>query len=403
MANCSLIRSVITNHSHKQALWTRLFSTTCKRGSVQTMEAPAAIGYRMKAWQSNGYDGVDGLSLNVVRVPPILRPWDVLVKVQAASVNPIDTAVINGYGGKVLNIMRTLGRAEQGIFDINQIEFPLTVGRDFSGEVVALGKAVKNVAVGDQVWGVVSPQRQGSHAEYVVAAASNVCSRPTNITSEEAASIPYAGLTAWSTVVVSGLITEYTAPRTRVLLLGASGGVGSFMCQMLSVWGAQVVAVCSEDASDLVTSLGAVEVLDYRNPETKDLLIADQGFDVVINAAGPDDLDYLQALRPWMGSSYITLSPPLLRNTDELGILPGFIKSLKQVACQNVSSLSEGRAYKWAFYMPNPFALKEISNMMSKNKIRPVIDKVFPFEAAPDAYTHVINGHARGKTVISAQ
>ncbi|XP_042873686.1 reticulon-4-interacting protein 1 homolog, mitochondrial-like [Penaeus japonicus] len=401
MANCSVLRNVITNHSKTQALWIRLFGTSCKRGSTQTMEAPAAVGYRMKAWQSNGYDGVEGLSLNVVRVPPILRPWDVLVKVQAASVNPIDTAVINGYGEKVLNIMRALGRAEQGIFDINQIEFPLTVGRDFSGEIIAVGKAVENVAVGDQVWGVVSPQRQGSHAEYVVAAASNVCSRPTNITSEEAASIPYAGLTAWSTVVVSGLITQYTAPRTRVLLLGASGGVGSFMCQMLSVWGAQVVAVCSEDALEMVTSLGAVEALDYRNPETKELLIADQGFDVVINAAGADDLDYLKALKPWMGSSYVTLSPPFLRNTDELGILPGFLKSLKQVACRNVTSLSEGKAYKWAFYMPNPFALKEISNLMSKNKIRPVIDKVFPFEAAPDAYGHVINGRARGKTVIS--
>lgn len=353
----------------------------------------------MRAWQTCGYDGVDGLQMERVRVPPVLRPGDLLVKVHAASVNPIDTAVIGGYGRDVLNVMRLVGQLEQGSTTA-PTEFPLTVGRDFAGEVVSVGHGVEGVAVGDKVLGVVSPQAQGTHAEYVITSASNVCLMPDTVTHEEAASVPYAGLTAWSAAVVSGMVTPTLAPRTRVLVLGAAGGVGTVLCQLLVAWGAQVVGVCSSDALGLVASLG-VEPLDYKDPATKDTLIADGGFNLVINAAGTDDLDYVHALRPWIGSSYVTLSPPLLRNIDDSGLAVGLLKSVKEVVCRNTSSLSEGRAYKWAFYMPNPWALKQITKLLSTHQIRPVVDKVFPFTEAPAAYRSVMEGHARGKTVIS--
>ncbi|KAG7164484.1 reticulon-4-interacting protein 1 homolog, mitochondrial-like isoform X2 [Homarus americanus] len=380
--------------------WRRGFSVSCRKSSLQPEEAEAVGELRMRAWQTTGYDGVDGLLLGSVRVPPILLPRDVLVRVQAASVNPIDTAIINGYGGEVLNMMRTLGRLEQGILDDNQMEFPLTAGRDFAGEVVSVGQDVKSLAVSDRVFGVVSPQRQGSHAEFVTTAASNVCLMPNNINAEEAASVPYAALTAWSAVMVTGMLTPDAAPRSKVLLLGASGGVGTIICQLLSSWGAQVVGLCSSDALDLVTSLG-VEALDYREPTTKDMLIAEGGFDLVINATGEDDLDYMKALKPWKGCSYITLSPPLLRNIDSMGLAAGLFKSARQVLCRNATSLSEGRAYKWAFYMPNPWALNQLAKMLASQRIRPVIDKIFPFTEAPEAYRYVIDGHARGKTVLS--
>lgn len=370
------------------------YSTVAERAEV-------GAGLRMHAWQTFGYDGVDGLIMERVRVPPVLRPGDLLVKVHAASVNPIDTAIIGGYGREVLNAMRMVGHLERGT-TTTATEFPLTVGRDFAGEVVSVGHGVEGVAVGDKVLGVVSPQSQGTHAEYAITSASNVCLMPDTVTPEEAASVPYVGLTAWSAVVVSGMVTPSSAPYTRVLVLGASGGVGTLLCQLLTAWGAQVVGVCSSDAVGLVAGLG-VEALDYKDPTTKDMLTADRGFNLVINAAGTDDMDYLNALRPWMGSSYVTLSPPLLRNIDNTGMVMGLLKSVKEVVCRNTSSLSEGRAYKWAFYMPNPWALKQITKMLSTYKIRPVIDKVFPFTEAPAAYHHVLEGHARGKTVISMQ
>ncbi|KAK4310175.1 hypothetical protein Pmani_018238 [Petrolisthes manimaculis] len=355
---------------------------------------------RMRAWQLNGYDGVEGLSLEMARIPPILRPSDVLVKVHAASVNPIDTVLIGGYGRPVLNIMRALGQLEQGIVDPNQTELPITGGRDFVGEVVGVGQRVRGISVGQRVLGVVSPQGQGSHAEFVVTPSSNVCSLPDDVNTEEAASLPYTALTGWSAVVVSGMITPGKALGKRVLVLGAAGGVGSFLCQLLSVWGAQVTGVCSNDAMDLVASLGA-EPLDYTDPSTKPMLTADKGYDLIINAAGKDDLEYLSALKPWMGASYVTLSPPLLTNIDQRGLAAGLIKSAREIACQNLTSLSEGRVYKWAFFMPNTRALSHITHLLATHMIRGVVDGVFPFSQTPQAYKHVLNGHARGKTIIT--
>lgn len=377
----------------------RGFSLSCHK-STSVAEAESASGLRMRAWQVSNYDGVDGLSLCSVRTPPVLQPGDLLVRVHAASVNPIDTAIIRGYGGRVLNTMRAMGRFKQGVFDENQVEFPLTAGRDFAGEVVYVGQGVKTVKIGDKVFGVVSPQNQGSHAEYVVTSACNVCLVPENVSAEEAASIPYTGLVAWSAVTVSGMLTAGTAPRSRVLVIGASGGVGTFLCQLLSVWETQVVGLCRSDAQEMVASFG-VEALDYRDPATKDMLIADGGFDLVINASGVNDIDYMKALKPWMGASYVTLSPPLLRNIDDMGMVNGLFKSAKDLLCKNAAALSEGRTYRWCFFMPNPNALKQITEMLASHKIRPVIDKVFPFGETPEAYHYVINGHARGKTIIS--
>lgn len=399
-ASGRIFLSMASKPSRRIQSWMRGFSGSCIRYNIQPEEAEVVSGLRMRAWQISGYDGVEGLSLSYVRVPPVLRPGDVLVRVHAASVNPIDTNIMNGYGSTVLNIMRLLGRVEQGIIDGNQIEFPLTVGRDFAGEVVSVGLGVKDVAVGDQVFGVVSPHSQGSHAEYVVTTASNVCLMPNNVSAEEAASIPYVGLTGWSAVMITGMLTRNAAPWSRVLVLGASGGVGTFICQLLSSWGTQVVGVCSTDSLDLVTSLGA-EAVDYQDPATKEMLIADGSFDLVINAAGEDDFDYLKALKPWMGSSYVTLSPPLLRNIDDMGLVAGLCRSTRQVLSKNAATLSEGRTYKWAFYMPNPWALKQITKMLANKKIRPVIDKVFSFTETPEAYRYVLDGNARGKTVIS--
>ncbi|MPC56217.1 Reticulon-4-interacting protein 1, mitochondrial [Portunus trituberculatus] len=146
-------------------------------------------------------------------------------------------------------------------------------------------------------------------------------------------------------------------------------------CSVMHIMLVQVVGVCSNDALGLVTSLGA-DALDYTDPATKDVLRTDGRFDLVINAAGADDLDYLDALRPWMGSSFVTLSPPLLRNIDSDGMILGLLKSVKEVVCRNTSSLSEGRAYKWAFYMPNPWALNQITKMLSTYKVRYLTDSI---------------------------
>ncbi|XP_068204055.1 reticulon-4-interacting protein 1 homolog, mitochondrial-like [Palaemon carinicauda] len=385
---------------HQALLKARRTCTSRMKYSTEAKPHKKEGSYRMNRWQFDGYSGLDGLVLANVRIPPLLKPGDILIKVSAASVNPLDTAMISGYGSGMLNIMRMMGNLERGIVDMNHIEFPLTVGRDFAGEVVAIGHGVTDVSIGDEVFGVVSPHCQGSHAEYVITPSSNVARIPEGVSPEDAASLPYAGLTAYSATVVSGMLIPSSAPGKRVLVLGASGGVGTFLCQMLSAWGAEVVGVCSADAMELVMSLGATYALDYRDPVTKEILLGDAGFDLIIDAAGTDDIDYMKALKPWVGASYVTLSPPFLRNADDLGVPGGVLKSLREVVCRNVTTLREGRAYKWAFFMPNPWALKLIATMLKDNKIRAVIDRVFSFEEVPSAYESLLKGHTRGKVII---
>ncbi|XP_076046554.1 NAD(P)H oxidoreductase RTN4IP1, mitochondrial-like [Oratosquilla oratoria] len=357
----------------------------------------------MKIWQTYGYGGIEEVGLGFARIPHVPRPGDVLVKVLASSVNPIDTAMLNGYGSQVIGLMRGLAKMETGTFTWNEPSFPLTVGRDFSGIVEKVGHGVNNLKVGDVVWGVVSPQRQGAHAEYVLAAASNVCTMPDTLTPEEGASIPYVALTTWSALTVSGLLTPFTARGCRVLLLGASGGIGTFASQLMSSWGVEVVSVCSKDNFDLVAGLGSSQIYDYQDPSTKEILISQGNFDLILNASGTEDMDYLQALKSWTGASFVTLSPPLLRNTDKMGIVRGMMQSVCQVVNKNALTLSEGRAYKWAFYMPNPLAFKEISSMVAKSQIVPVINRVYSFSETPEAYLAVSEGHGKGKTVITLE
>lgn len=357
--------------------------------------------HRMRAWQIYDYEGVEGARIEMARIPHVSRPTQMIVKVEAASINPLDTAMINGYGSNMINLLRKLDKAEKGIWTQDEIEFPLTVGRDFAGEVLYVGESVKDIKVGDKVMGVVSPQGQGSHAEYVVTSENNVCRLPENITAIEGCSLPYVGLTAYSAIVVSGGISQSNALGKRVIVLGASGGVGTFATQLLTAWGAEVYGVCSADSLEMVTNLGAVEALDYRDPEAMERIFKDGNFDLVLDACGTDDMVYMEALRPWMGSSYVTLTSPMMRNTDSSGIIPGLVESARDVFCKNVRSVQDGKVYKWAFYMPNPKALQEICKLVSKGMIRPIIDKVYPFDEALEAYQYVQTGNTQGKTVIN--
>ncbi|CAL4065482.1 unnamed protein product, partial [Meganyctiphanes norvegica] len=339
---------------------------------------------------ANTFYMVEGAIMEMARIPHVARPTQMIVKVEAASVNPLDTAMINGYGSNMINVLRKMDRAEKGIWTQDEIEFPLTVGRDFAGEVVYVGQSVKNIKVGNKVMGVVSPQAQGSHAEYVVTSENNVCHLPENINAIEGSSIPYVGLTAYSAIVVSGGVTRSNALGKRVIVLGASGGVGTFATQLLTAWGAEVRHIIGLFKSISFSELMKVEGLMWRG-----------SFDLVLDACGTDDLVYMEALRPWMGSSYVTLSSPMMRNIDSNGLIPGLFESVRDVLCKNSRTVQEGKVYKWAFYMPNPIALKEIGKLVSKGMIRPIIDKVYPFEDALDAYDYVLAGNTKGKTVIN--
>ena len=187
----------------------------------------------MRGWQLETYTGIGGLNLrHDIKVPMISTPHDILVKVEASSVNPLDVMMTKGYGKAVLGKC-FLSNMSSSITS-NQ---DLVLGRDFSGKIIDVGmEAAKNHQIGDEVWGATFPSSQGSHAEFVTASSMSLSKKPKNLSHIQAASIPFIGLTAWSAMMISaGLSPEKQNRNTqfKVLVLGASGGVGSFAVQLL--------------------------------------------------------------------------------------------------------------------------------------------------------------------------
>ena len=217
----------------------------------------------MKSWEINSYGGLETLQLNeTAKIPSIRNPTEILVRVKAASVNPLDVEMTRGYGSQVFQTLRNIEKRKLCGSLKDSIEFPLTMGRDFSGIVIETGAGVKDIKVGDEVYGVLRFTEYGSHAEYTVARSDlvsvninseylefrqkltysfcklQVLPKPSHLSFSEAASFPYAGLTCWSAFKIVGNYLDLE--NKRVLVLGGSGGVGTFAVQYLRAEGAEV-------------------------------------------------------------------------------------------------------------------------------------------------------------------
>ncbi|RXG72439.1 Reticulon-4-interacting protein 1-like protein, mitochondrial [Armadillidium vulgare] len=317
-----------------------IFSSTVPKRSMNTET--------MKSWQASTH-GLENLRLSSIDIPSILKPNEVLVKVFAASVNPLDVLMIDKAYGRstfeLLNYLSDLGDV------LKSPVLPITGGRDFVGEVVRVGHSVSNIEVNDKVWGVVMPQRQGSHAEYVVTSDFLVSKKPENISDIEAASIPYIGMTAWNTVVFFGNLSPYRCKGLNIGLVGANG---------------------------------------------------DPKFHLLIDAAGYgiNTGTWCETLLMSKNATLISLKSPLLTNMDENGALFGSLKSLAELIKANTIDVPPGIKIKWAFFYPNKDALQNIGKLLEEGKIKPIIDKVFKMEDLLSAYEHVKSGRKQGKTVI---
>ncbi|ODN02156.1 Reticulon-4-interacting protein 1, mitochondrial [Orchesella cincta] len=376
----------------------------------------------MKSWQIHSYGGPSELQLTTSsRVPTINSPNEVLVKVHAASINPIDLAMTKGYGAETINIIRDLcpSASLSTAMDIpvklknyllspiagkkSVIEFPLTLGRDFAGVVTKIGHGVKSdIRVGDEVYGVVGIQKQGSHAEYVVVSSDTIRRKPKNLGFVEAASIPYTGLTAWSAIRVTG--SYCNVAQRKFLVLGGSGGVGTFAIQYLKSQGATVITTCSTDAVPLVTSMGPDFVIDYMEHDTKSQIQRFAPYDCILHLSGPNttekSMELVRYLKPVSGQ-FITLSPPFLGNVDKYGIVGGTAKNVGDLIMSNLKSFADGKAVtKWAFFIPAGDPLQTFADLIEKQRINPVIQSVYKFAELPDAYRKLEEGHLRGKIVV---
>src|SRR6266481_4491646 len=332
----------------------------------------AAANHPMKAIVYSDY-GLSNLKLENIEKP---TPNDdqILVKVRAASINPYDWHFVEG----TPYIMRMMGVGLRKPKDIQ-------LGVDFAGTVEAVGKNVTQFKPGDDVFG----GRGGAFAEYVCRRAEGaVALKPANLTFEQAASVNIAGITALQALRDKGKVQ----PGQKVLINGASGGVGTFAVQIAKSFGADVTGVCSTRNVDLIKSLGADQVIDYT---TEDFTKSADRYDVMLDNVGNRSLsECRQVLTP--NGKYVLIGGG---GAGDQGFLGGLGKALWAMVFSKFVNQQMGMMMADA----NHNDLTILADMMQSGKLKPVIDRTYKLEQVPDAIRYVEQGHARGKVVITVE
>jgi NADPH:quinone reductase-like Zn-dependent oxidoreductase len=321
----------------------------------------------MKAIVYTEYGPPEVLHLKEVAIP---TPEDdeVLVRVHATSVNSADATMSKGEP--------FLARLWSGPL---KPKYPI-LGSDIAGRVEAVGKSVKQLQPGDEVFGDISGCGWGGFAEYVSVPESILAMKPANLTFEEAAAVPQA-----ATVALQGLRDKgQIEPGKKVLINGASGGIGSFAVQIAKSFGAEVTGVCSTRNLDMVRSIGADRVIDYTR---EDFCQSGERYDLIFTVVGHHSiLEFSRALAPngiYVGSTNET---SLILQAMLLGPFVSMTGEKKMV-----NLMAETTAEDLDF-------LKEL---LESGKVAPVIDSSYPLSKVPDAVRYYGEGHARGKVVIS--
>jgi 2-desacetyl-2-hydroxyethyl bacteriochlorophyllide A dehydrogenase len=319
----------------------------------------------MKAIVRETYGSPEVLHLEEVPLPHV-GDGDVLVRVQAASVNAGDWHLLRGTPLP----FRLVGGLRKPKFKI--------IGNDIAGRVEAAGRNVTQFRPGDHVFGELSRCGFGAYAQFAVAPEKALALKPTNLSFEEAAAIPTAGCTA-----LQGLRKGRIGRARRVLINGASGGVGTFAVQIAKTFGGEVTAVCSTRNLDVVRSLGADHVLDY----TKDDFAAlSQRYDLVLAVNGDRSIwDYRRGLTA--DGAYVMTGGSTRQLLDAL--LCGPVLSMGRQKLGNL------------LMKPNQADLLFLKELCEAEKVRPTIDRRFPLSEVPAAIRYVEDGRARGKVVIT--
>ena len=326
------------------------------------------------------------LSITEAAPLPSPGPGEVLIRVHAASVNPFDCQRRAGYGRTLLRAMGGAG-------------LPLILGRDCAGTVAAVGPGVRRFAVGDAVWAAPDPLGQGTHADYALAHEAETEPKPAPLSFDEAAALPYAGLTAWTALVETAGLGPAKAAGKRVLVHGGSGGVGSVAIQMLKAWGADVVATCSGRNLNLVQMLGADRVIDYtRHDFARQIADVDLVLDTV---GGETRRRSIRVLKRFAGARIVSVVTPALSLPDRAGLLPGLGLAAGALARGKLAAgLIGGRRFDWAFVETDGDGLAALGALVESGQLRPVIDSVLPFAQVAAAHQRVESGKASGKVVL---
>jgi len=303
---------------------------------------------------------------------------DVLVQVHAAGVNLLDSKIRNGEFKRILRYRP-----------------PLILGHDVAGVVLRVGSRVRRFTAGDEVYARPADGRIGAFAEFIALKEDDVAIKPKALTMEEAASVPLVGLTAWQALIERASLKR----GHKVLIHAGSGGVGTFAIQLAKHVGATVATTTSTANVDLVKSLGADVVIDYKKDDFSHVL---REYDTVLNTLDKVTLEKsLRVLKP--GGQLISISGPpdaaFARSLSAGWVL----RTIMGVLSYTIRAKAKRRQvhYSFLFMKADGRELAQITSLIDGGFIRPVVDRVFPFASTKEAMAYVESGRAKGKVVVS--
>ncbi len=311
---------------------------------------------------------------------PELRENDVLVQVYAAGVNLLDSKIRSGEFKLIL-----------------PYRLPLILGNDVAGVVVRVGRRVRRFKIGDKVYARPPQDRIGSFAELIAMNEDAVAIMPKRLTMEEAASMPLVGLTAWQALIEKANLKK----GQKVLIHAGSGGVGTIAIQLAKYLGATVATTTSTANLDLVKSLGADIAIDYKATDFEKVL---RDYDVVLNSLGTETLNKsLQVLKP--GGKLISISGPPDPDFAKDQGLNWFLRLVMGLLSYRIRKKAKRQriSYSFLFMKASGDQLREITSLIDAEVIRPVVDRVFPFESTKEALAYVETGRTKGKVVVKGQ
>ena len=328
----------------------------------------------MKAFVVDKY-GKDGVHAAQV-ADPTIGPRDVLVRIRAASINPLDKMVRNGEFKQLL-----------------KYKPPFVLGHDLAGVVTALGRDVRDYKIGDEVYARPRDLRIGTFAEYIAIDHADLALKPRSLTMEEAAAVPLVALAAWQALVELARIK----PGQKVLIHAGAGGLGSTVIQLAKHLGAYIATTASGKDVDKVRAFGADEVIDYTTQNFAERL---SGYDVVLDSLGGDNLaKSLTVLKPG-GLAISVVGPPDAAFADQLG--QRMLKPVMWLLSRKVRAQAKKLGVRYAFFFMRADGeqLQALSALYEAGTLRPVLDRTFDFDETLDAIAYVEQGRAKGKVVI---
>jgi NADPH:quinone reductase-like Zn-dependent oxidoreductase len=330
----------------------------------------------MKALVLKRYSKAGALAF--AEVPrPAIKPDEVLVQVYAAGLNPIDNMIPKGSFKPLL-----------------KFELPAVMGSDLAGVVVQVGASVTRFKVGEAVYASLFDLGRGSPAEYAAVPEYAAAHKPANLDFVQAASIPMVGLTAWQ-----ALTERIRLKRGQKLFVPAgSGGIGTMAIQLAKYLGATVGTTTSTANVDFVRGLGADEVVDYKRHNFEDTL---RDYDAVLATVRGDGVEKaLRIVRP--GSAVVSLVGPPTAAFGKARGMNFFLRFVLGLMSRKIIGLARGRGaeYSFLFVRPDGAQLAGIGKLIEDGRVRPVIDKVFPFAQSVEALAYLEQGRAKGKVVV---